>query len=77
MKKLLLVFVVFLLFVGVVQVLEYIGIYVFDKKGVYQFVIFKIFYLGYSWLYGNFNEFIGSFMVDEDNLENSKVCVEI
>ncbi|HAB06424.1 MAG TPA: hypothetical protein DCE35_14110, partial [Alcanivorax sp.] len=32
---------------------------------------------GYSWLYGNFNEFTGSFTVDEENPENSKVRAEI
>lgn len=53
------------------------GTYAFDKKGAHQFVMFKISHLGYSWLYGNFNEFTGSFTVDEDNPENSKVRAEI
>ena len=49
------------------------GTYQFDTEGQHQFILFKISHLGYSWLYGNFNEFTGSFTVDEDNPENSKV----
>lgn len=53
------------------------GTYQFDTEGQHQFILFKISHLGYSWLYGNFNEFTGSFTVDEDNPENSKVRAEI
>nr|WP_237440486.1 YceI family protein [Alcanivorax sp. DP30] len=49
------------------------GTYQFDKKGAHQFVMFKISHLGYSWLYGRFNDFNGSFTVDADNPENSTV----
>jgi len=49
------------------------GTYQFDKEGAHQFVMFKISHLGYSWLYGRFNDFNGSFTVDADNPENSKV----
>ena len=49
------------------------GTYQFDKKGAHQFVMFKISHLGYSWLYGRFNDFDGTFTVDEDNPENSSV----
>lgn len=53
------------------------GTYQFDTEGQHQFILFKISHLGYSWLYGNFNEFTGSFTVDEENPENSKVRAEI
>ena len=53
------------------------GTYHFDTEGQHQFILFKISHLGYSWLYGNFNEFTGSFTVDEENPENSKVRAEI
>lgn len=49
------------------------GTYQFDKKGAHQFVMFKISHLGYSWLYGRFNDFNGTFTVDADNPENSSV----
>ncbi|MCK0154433.1 YceI family protein [Alcanivorax sp. S6407] len=49
------------------------GTYQFDKQGAHQFVMFKISHLGYSWLYGRFNDFNGTFTVDADNPENSKV----
>lgn len=49
------------------------GTYQFDKQGAHQFVMFKISHLGYSWLYGRFNDFNGSFTVDAENPENSKV----
>lgn len=38
---------------------------------------FKIAHLGYSWLYGRFNTFNGSYSYDENNLADSKVSVEI
>ena len=39
--------------------------------------MFKISHLGYSWLYGRFNDFDGSFTVDADNPENSSVQATI
>lgn len=53
------------------------GTYQFDKKGAHQFVTFKISHLGYSWLYGRFNDFNGSFTVDAENPENSQVTATI
>ncbi len=49
--------------------------YVIDKKGQHAFVNFKISHLGYSWLYGTFKDFDGSFSFDEKNPEASKVQV--
>lgn len=53
------------------------GTYEFDKKDDHQFITFKISHLGYSWLYGRFNEFDGQFTYDEKNPENSSVQVTI
>jgi polyisoprenoid-binding protein YceI len=35
--------------------------YVIDTRGAHAFVQFKISHLGFSWLYGRFNEFEGEF----------------
>jgi polyisoprenoid-binding protein YceI len=51
--------------------------YAIDTKGAHAFVQFKIKHLGYSWLYGRFNEFDGSFNIDRENLENSSISVDI
>ena len=53
------------------------GTYAFDTQGAHQFITFKISHLGYSWLYGRFNDFDGSFTVDADNPENSSVQATI
>lgn len=44
--------------------------YILDTKGAHAFVQFRIKHLGYSWLYGRFNTFEGSFDIDRDNLKN-------
>lgn len=53
------------------------GDYAFDAEGRHQFIHFKISHLGYSWLYGRFNEFDGNFSYDAENPENSKVSVTV
>lgn len=35
--------------------------YVIDKKGAHASIQFKISHLGYSWLWGRFNDFEGTF----------------
>ncbi len=52
-------------------------IYNFDVKGQHIFIEFRIKHLGYSWLYGRFNDFGGNFLLDRDSPENSSVTVEI
>lgn len=47
--------------------------YVIDTEGMHAFVQFKISHLGYSWLYGRFNDFEGEFTFDPENPENSAV----
>ncbi|MGX5217648.1 MULTISPECIES: YceI family protein [Pseudomonas] len=51
--------------------------YVIDTKGQHAFVNFKINHLGYSWLYGTFKEFDGSFSYDAKAPEASKVKVTL
>ncbi|WP_022961623.1 YceI family protein [Halopseudomonas pelagia] len=51
--------------------------YVIDKEGQHAFVNFKISHLGYSWLYGRFNDFDGTFSWDADKPEASAVNVTI
>ena len=51
--------------------------YMIDTKGQHAFVEFRIKHLGYSWLYGRFNDFSGEFVVDRDDPSNSSVAVEI
>lgn len=77
MKKLLLASAVSMSLIGSVQASEHSGTYAFDKKGAHQFVTFKISHLGYSWLYGRFNDFDGQFIYDAENPENSSVEVTI
>ncbi len=43
----------------------------------HAFIEFRIMHLGYSWLYGRFNEFGGNILLDRDNPANSSVTVEI
>lgn len=51
--------------------------YAIDKQGQHAFVNFKISHLGYSWLYGTFKDFDGSFSYDPAKPEASKVDVVI
>ncbi|WP_373185769.1 YceI family protein [Halopseudomonas sp.] len=51
--------------------------YAIDKEGQHAFINFKISHLGYSWLYGGFNDFDGSFNWDADKPEDSTVNVVI
>lgn len=53
--------------------------YVIDTKGAHAFVQFRASHLGYSWLYGRFNDFDGSFTYDpKDDTKNSvNVSVDV
>ncbi|MCY1270470.1 Protein YceI [compost metagenome] len=51
--------------------------YVIDKEGQHAFVNFKIGHLGYSYIYGTFKDFDGSFSFDEKNPEASKIKVTL
>lgn len=77
MKKLLLASAVSVAVIGTANASEHSGTYAFDKEGAHQFITFKISHLGYSWLYGRFNDFDGQFVYDAENPENSTVTVTI
>jgi polyisoprenoid-binding protein YceI len=51
--------------------------YVIDTKDTHAFIQFRIQHLGYSWLYGRFNDFSGTFSFDEKDPGASKVEVVI
>jgi polyisoprenoid-binding protein YceI len=51
--------------------------YVIDTEKAHAFIQFRIQHLGYSWLYGRFNEFEGKFTYDEKNPAANKVEVVI
>ena len=51
--------------------------YVIDTQGAHASIKFRVQHLGYSWLYGRFNEFGGTFSYDEKQPEKSSVEVTI
>jgi len=53
--------------------------YVIDdsKSGSHSFIQFRAKHLGFSWLYGRFNEFSGEFTYDPNKPETNKVSVNI
>jgi len=51
--------------------------YIIDTKGMHAFVQFRVKHLGYSWLYGRFNDFSGNFSYDPAKPEASKIAIEI
>lgn len=51
--------------------------YIFDTEGAHAFIQFRIPHLGYSWLYGRFNDFSGRFSYAEDSPNTAEVEVTI
>ena len=51
--------------------------YKIDQEGQHAFIEFRIQHLGYSWLYGRFNDFSGQFTYDADNPDDASVTVNI
>ncbi|MBK8906999.1 MAG: YceI family protein [Rhodospirillales bacterium] len=51
--------------------------YIIDTMKQHAFVEFRIKHLGYSWMYGRFNDFEGQFSLDPEQPANSSVRVEI
>ena len=51
--------------------------YDFDKKGMHASVKFRVQHLGFSWLYGRFNNFDGTFSYDEADPKSTKVTATI
>lgn len=73
MKIISLMFLTMMMFSGSAQSAEY----VIDKKGMHAFIQFKISHLGYSWLWGRFNDFSGRFSYDSEKPGQSKISVVI
>lgn len=51
--------------------------YTIDTKGAHAFIQFKINHLGYSWLYGRFNDFGGTFQLDPKDHSKAEIQLEI
>lgn len=51
--------------------------YVVDSEGAHAFVQFRVKHLGYSWLYGRFNDFGGQFTYDEKDPSKNKINIDI
>lgn len=51
--------------------------YDLDIKGQHAFVQFKIQHLGFSWLYGRFDTFDGSFSYDENSPEKASIQMTV
>jgi len=51
--------------------------YTIDNGGAHSSIQFKISHLGYSWLWGRFNDFEGNFNYDNNNSSNSNVEVTV
>lgn len=51
--------------------------YVIDTKGAHAFVQFRYKHLGYSWLYGRFNDFEGEFTYDPKDDSKNKVTATV
>jgi len=62
---------------GSVHANEHAGTYQFDREGQHQFIQFRTGHLGFSYLYGRFNDFDGVFHYDADNPEESRVSVTV
>lgn len=65
--------------VGALPLVAHAGVerYVIDTEGGHAFVQFRVKHLAYSWLYGRFNDFSGTFTYDPDDPSNSRVEVTI
>ncbi|MEE2000593.1 YceI family protein [Alkalimonas sp. MEB108] len=51
--------------------------YQIDTEGAHAFIQFRVNHLGYSWLYGRFNQFEGSFHYDANDLSSAHIALTI
>ncbi len=51
--------------------------YQIDVEGMHAAIQFRVKHVGISWLVGRFDKFDGTYTYDKDNIEASKVSVEI
>lgn len=73
MKKFLTTALLGLVMTGIAQADDY----TIDTSGMHAAVQFRTKHLGYSWLYGRFNSFDGTFSYDEETLELSNLNITI
>ncbi|WP_193161697.1 YceI family protein [Microbulbifer hainanensis] len=66
-----------LLFASLLGATAHAAEYKIDTKGSHAFIQFRIKHLGYSWLYGRFDDFNGTFNYDDKAPEKSSVNVNI
>lgn len=71
------IFQIVLLILGLVSTGVMADEYVIDKKGMHASIQFRIKHLGYSWLWGRFNDFEGGFTYSKDDPDASKIAVTI
>ncbi len=51
--------------------------YIIDTKGMHASIKFRVVHLGYSWLYGRFNQFNGQFSYDQASPEKTTLSINI
>lgn len=51
--------------------------YTVDTRGAHAFIQFRTKHLGFSWLYGRFNDFSGNFTYDPKKPEKNTVSIDI
>lgn len=51
--------------------------YTIDKEGQHAFINFKISHLGYSFIYGTFKDWTGTFSFDAAKPEDSKISIDL
>ena len=51
--------------------------YTIDKEGQHAFINFKISHLGYSFIYGSFKDWSGTFSFDAAKPEDSKISIDL
>lgn len=51
--------------------------YLIDTRGAHAFIQFRIPHMGFSWLYGRFNDFEGEFVYDTQDPSKSSVNVTV
>ncbi len=61
----------------ILSVPAFAATYQVDVKGAHAFINFKIQHLGYSWLYGRFNDFNGTFEYDASAPNASRITINI
>src|SRR5690606_24970545 len=51
--------------------------YKVDREGAHAFIQFRVKHMGFSWLYGRFNDFDGTFNYDEQDPSKNKINITV